>query len=301
MINEKNKTGLFYVCALVSAFSVANGLITAPFNERGILPFFAAAVAGAAVLSVAAVILRRIFCGDNSIAAKVICVLLAALIFVSALLAAREYCFFVYSVVLYRSNIIAVKIIFALCAFCLAVSGEKAVFKFSLISVLAVAVIFAVLFLLSLKTFDFKNLSGAFDLSGLNAADIFNYFKTMFMPSLAAVTFAVLSLQKPVAGGVIFGAGFGVILCLAVIFDVVLSFGMPLAGKLDYPYISDISTVTVGSLYTRMDGFAYAAFFICYLIKTGVSIKCAAMLLKRVGVKSKFIPAALMSAALVVI
>ena len=53
-------------------------------------------------------------------------------------------------------------------------------------------------------------------------------------------------------------------------------FGSDFAGKLKYPYASAISTVTLGNLFTRMDGFAYLIFFASVIVKITVCIKIIA-------------------------
>ncbi|MBR4909747.1 MAG: GerAB/ArcD/ProY family transporter [Clostridia bacterium] len=298
METENKRSTVLYNVSLIAAFSLANGLIAAPFSKDSLLPYFAALGGALCLAAVLAALLGRFKARNiNPFLTKILCVVIAAASFAAALFSLKEYCGFIYDTVLYRSGMISIKAIFAFCVFYFAVSGSGAVYKFSLFSAVAVSVILPLLFFMSLKTFDIKNLSGVFSFGDTFLKDSENYFLRMFLPTLPAVGYIAVFGKKISPGGAAGGVILGAALSLIVLFDTVLSFGLPLSAKLDYPYIGDISTVTVGNLFTRMDGFAYIAFFVCHLIKCGVSIKLAALLLSKAGIKNKKITAGIMSAA----
>lgn len=50
--------------------------------------------------------------------------------------------------------------------------------------------------------------------------------------------------------------------------DCILLFGIPLSERLAFPLSAAVSTVTVGPLFSRMDGIIYCVFFVTALIKT---------------------------------
>ncbi|MBQ7726232.1 MAG: hypothetical protein IJT66_03715, partial [Clostridia bacterium] len=66
-------------------------------------------------------------------------------------------------------------------------------------------------------------------------------------------------------------------LCLT---DCLLLFGAPLAARLSYPLFSAVGTVTVGPLFTRMDGVIYYLLFSSALMKTTLSLKGSVWILR---------------------
>ena len=266
--------------SVLAVFTVANGLIRAPFSGESLLGFAAALIFGAAFLAFVSALLCRIPENKKSRLFRAAAVVFSVLLIYLALAAADEYCDFVYKAVLPHSGMWMIRIAFALCVLYLAVSKYSSLYKFAFLSFVLIFFVFAVLFLLSKKTFDFKNLASAFSVSRFSLRDFLKYFLTLILPSSAAVLFLRLSDSKISAVRVLCGAAAGAVLCLLPVFDSVLSFGLPLASKLDYPYIDDISTVTAGSLFTRMDAFAYFAFFAAYVFKCALCVKASARLIR---------------------
>ena len=78
--------------------------------------------------------------------------------------------------------------------------------------------------------------------------------------------------------GVIIGA------CLLgmCILSPILLFGAQLSGQLDFPNSYAVSTVTVGRLFTRLDGFAYFVYFVSSVIKITVCISVVRESLKTI-------------------
>ena len=194
-------------------------------------------------------------------------------------LAFSEYTDFIYGAVMTRADMWVIKAVFAFCVYFFAVSKKTAIYKFSLLAAVLASTVFIILFFLSAKTFDTHNLRGVFSITDFSLAQTADYFVKMFLPTVLCIMFIGKSDKKLSVFSAILGALYSIVLCLVVILDSVLSFGLPFAAKLSYPYISDISTVTVGSLFTRMDGFAYFAFFACYIVKCGVYINLSATLI----------------------
>ena len=83
------------------------------------------------------------------------------------------------------------------------------------------------------------------------------------------------------SGGVI-----GILLLALCFFESILLFGTSLAARCEFPLYSAVSTVTVGPLFTRMDGIVFCLYFLTALIKTSVCLKICVFSLKRV--KSAF-------------
>ena len=77
------------------------------------------------------------------------------------------------------------------------------------------------------------------------------------------------------------GVSGGCGLSALVLLNSVMLFGAELAGKFDYPYSAAISTISVGYLFSRMDGFSYFLGFACALVRIGVCITTVKSLFKK--------------------
>ena len=77
------------------------------------------------------------------------------------------------------------------------------------------------------------------------------------------------------------GVSGGCGLAALVLLNSVMLFGAELAGKFDYPYSAAISTISVGYLFSRMDGFSYFLGFACTLVRIGVCITTVKSLFKK--------------------
>ncbi len=109
------------------------------------------------------------------------------------------------------------------------------------------------------------------------------YFLQAVLPSLIFPVYEALALKKSRLSAALSSAAVGSILLGLCILGSVLLFGAPLAGRLDYPYASAVSTVSVGRLFTRMDGFSYFIYFAAALAKITVCGATAFLSLKKIG------------------
>lgn len=268
--------------SLLAVFTAANGLICAPSPCGSLWGFSAALLSGVGLLPLLYKLLEKISAGGGA-AYKALLLISAIAALLPAISAAAEYSRFVYRAVLPHGDMGLIAAAFIICALYLASSRELTVYKFGFLSFVLALFVFALLFLMSAKTFDFRNLAAAFDISRFTFKDYGLCLFNFVLPSAAAVLFFRTSDKKIKPSAVLCGAAAGAALCLTAVFDSVLSFGLPLAGKLYYPYIDDISTVTAGSLFTRMDAFAYFAFFAAYVLKAAVCVKVSARLIRRAG------------------
>lgn len=284
--------------AIISAFTVANSLILSPFYKKSIIPFLLACLLWALIIAVYAALQNSVVCKiKNKTVIKTISIFVSLTAFIVSGLAFSEHTDFIYDAVMIRADMWVIKAVFAFCVYFFAVSKKTTIYKFSLLALILASTVFYVLFFLSAKSFDTRNLKGILSTTDFSLAQTNDYFVKMFLPTVVCVMFIGKSDKKLSVFSAVSGALYSFVLCFAVIFDSILSFGLPFAAELSYPYISDISTVTVGSLFTRMDGFAYFAFFACYIVKCGVCINLAATL---VSEKHKKILCLLLSAALVI-
>ncbi len=294
-MQNENRVSPVSFASLFCVFTVANGIITAPDYKDNLIPLIIACVSGVLSAAVFTKLSEWFFCLKNEILSGILYAALIAFAIVVAFVSAREYTGFVYESVLVHENRFLIKLIFAACVFCLSVSDIRAIYKFSFLSAVFVSIIFIALFFTSFKTFDLKNLKGVFSLSDIGFRQTANYCLRLFLSVFGACAFAADSVnirKKSLISGA--GVACGVLLCLVIIFDTVLSFGLPFASRLPYPYIDDISTVTAGSLFTRMDGFSYFAFFVCYLLKCAVLTRLSANLISKAGIKKQKIVTAVL-------
>ena len=78
------------------------------------------------------------------------------------------------------------------------------------------------------------------------------------------------------------GLSFGFFLLGIAILLSVMIFGAELSGRLDYPFFSAVSTVTIGKLFTRMDYLAYFIYFSSALIKITICLFVTFSSLKKI-------------------
>lgn len=98
------------------------------------------------------------------------------------------------------------------------------------------------------------------------------YFKNVFLAVLLLPVYHSFVFKKVKKSALFWGAVTGCILLGLCILGALLLFGTELSGKLDYPFASAVSTITVGRIFTRMDGFSYIIYFVTSIIKITVSI-----------------------------
>lgn len=169
--------------------------------------------------------------------------------------------------------LILLPLVFAVLVF--AAASDLMLFKFSVLLGLfsVTAVIFFAFF--TAKDFNADNIIIKSLPSGnVILTQTIPYIKSVTLPSLLLCFYAKITKasKKSAFGGLFCGN-----LLLAVcILNSVLLFGSDFAGKLKYPYASAISTVTLGNLFTRMDGFAYLIFFASVIVKITVCVKIIA-------------------------
>ena len=283
MSHTNNRTQILYTSALMSMFIVAGSIIKAPFYDvkgANILSLLISGVVFVVAVPFISKALSYLFCTDkrNVLIKSLFLITSGSCLFVF-FYSFFEYTKFVSDIMLPRGNRICIAVVFAVCIFCALASKTDAVLKFALISAVAVSAAFVVLFLLSAKNFNIRNIISFRDMYEFSFEGTLTYFLRVFLPALISAVYLILQGEKRFSHFAV-GALWGFLLVLVCIFDSVLSFGFSLSSRLLYPYIEDISTVTVGSIFTRMDALAYFAFFAAYLVKCSVSLRFVFLLLK---------------------
>lgn len=262
---------------VIAVFMAANGLISMPFSGGNLWSFIAALLLAAVILPLSFKVSTRVSIKGGVVSRSAAAIGSLVLLFPAA--EALEYCEFVYKAVLPHADMWLIAALFVLCVVCLALSPGLALLKFAFLSFSGLFAAVILLFIMSAKTFELSNLKAAFE-SGFSLAGTPQYACKLVLPTVAALLFLRVYTNNSTAPQVLCGAAAGGGIAAAVVLDSVLSFGLPLAEKLNYPYIDDISTVTVGSLFTRMDALAYFAFFAAYVFKCALCVKTSARLLR---------------------
>lgn len=170
-------------------------------------------------------------------------------------------------------------ILFALCK-------KSAFYKFSVLAFCFTAFVICFFFLASLKNFRIDNIF-IFSLPPIKSfiPQLIEYIKEIIAPIFLFLCFKNLNLCKVSEKHSFIGVIFGVILLALCLLNSVLLFGGRFAGTLDYPYASAVSTVTIGRLFTRLDGFSYFVYFSAAIVR----INLCTILIKSLFYKIQFL------------
>lgn len=221
-----------------------------------------------------------------------VCLLFFAAVFYVGADCFREHLRFLTDNLLPRNARLALAAVFFLCVLVLAESENDAVLKFSLILLPVLLLLTLGLFFLSIRSFyPHALLPDSFSVTRMFKG-IPPFLPTVFFPALCIPLYEAVTFQKT-TGKSVWGVALGYLLLLFCFCHAVLLLGNGLAFT-DFPYIEAISTLSLGSLYTRMDGFAYFTVFAVCLIRCGICVKLLLELCSRFGAgKRKLLTAGL--------
>ena len=279
-----------HLASLAAIFILGDAVIVLPSSDSGdypLLGFFAAAVAAALLYFAALPLARRLIgkpCKSPFLRLFSFALLIAAAGYAlyNAGITFIRYTDFVDRLLLPETPRFLIAAVFIVSAVYLATRRQEVILKLALIAVFAAAA--AVLFFFLLSSADFKAENIAVyalpSLSGLtNSAK--PYFINVALPALLIPAYSALFTGKSRAAAPFFGLITGLALTLLCLLESLLLFGAPLAERLDFPLAAAVSTVTVGPLFSRLDGVGYCLFFVPALIKTAVCMKLAFFAIRR--------------------
>lgn len=199
---------------------------------------------------------------------------------------------FAKEIVLPESSAFFIVLAFSCVAVYFALKPYQTVFKFSLVSFVLACIVILFFFIAPMDKYNLRNIY-IFRLPNLKSflTQVGVYFINPISQSFVLAMFLKLCLGKSHSNqatlGVLIGGAFLGLCILAPI----LLFGAKLSGNFDFPFSSTAETVTVGRLFTRLDGFGYFMYFVTSLIKITVCLKTALYALenlkKRFGNKCK--------------
>ncbi len=273
---------------LAAIFIIGDAVITLPdlYYGGAILPGFFIAAA----FSVAVYFLSQLLCrglSQGGIFKKILLVLFllsaAVYAFWNGAHCVLDFLSFADKILLPGGEHFAVAFIFLFTAAVLSVKKNDVILKLSLIIAPFFILAVIIFFLLTAKNFEFENIA-------LHSMPTFTELKNgtapfLFGTALPAVLippYFMLTNAKPREGAGLWGLLAGLVITVLILCDSVLLFGGRMAAQLPFPLAAAVSTVTVGPLFTRMDGIVYCLFFISALIKTAFCARLCYMAIKRI-------------------
>lgn len=150
---------------------------------------------------------------------------------------------------------------------------QENVLKFALISLVLTGIVIIFFFFAAMDKYDLRNI---FIFRLPNLKEIIKqtkpYLLNPIIPVLLLPLYNIFTFDKEMKKAGVSGIVIGQIFLGITILTSVLLFGADFAGRLDFPYSSAISTVTVGRLFTRLDGFSFFIYFVSGIIKITVSV-----------------------------
>lgn len=191
---------------------------------------------------------------------------------------------FIKDIVLINTPMLFIAAVFAAVAVYFATRRQEDVLKFFLISFWFALAVIIFFFIATSLEFDTANII-IFKLPNTNqfVSQFMPYFINPVLPSVLLSVYDAAVFGKTRYAAAVSGYITGCVLLGICTVGTVLLFGPTLAGQLDYPYSSAVSTVSIGRLFSRLDGFAYYIYFICALTKTTVCIFLARTCLRMLG------------------
>jgi len=205
----------------------------------------------------------------------------------------RNFVSYIFNDVLVENTKISVLSVFASIVFFVVLKGEKPLSKFSVLALVFCFLSIIVLFFASVDNFSSGNVKSLF--AGNTEDFLINsgrYFVRVFLCPLVFAFYSRRSFNEENKKSDFLGFFIGFLMLSLCYLNAGLIFSLPYAARLDFAYPLSISVVSVGNLFTRMDGFAYFIIFFSCLIKTAVSGITIGQIIKSFGIKhSKLITA----------
>lgn len=281
----KVKKGYFvHTVCLGVLFLLGDAVITQPFkgaNEFTVLGFALAALIASLIAFISFPLTDNLFYNENKsngnklkkYAKSILYILICIWVISEASKSFSVFSDFVIAMILPGASKLLVAVVLGLSALAVCVEGHKVVLKFSLFASVLTAAAVILFFVFSFGELRMENISLLRfpELDGIWKQTLGFLYK-VFLPVIIYIIYVRLNIgekrNKETALGILFGA---IILGVCLI-NTLLLFGPKLSGELKFPYAAAIGTVTIGELFTRMDGFSYLIYFAAILVKLTVCI-----------------------------
>ena len=270
-----------HLASLAAIFVLGDAAIVLPTANSGkypLLGFIIGATTAASAYFIGLLLTRII---GKKYTSVLVC-FVAAYAFYNAGLSFIRYTDFADTLLLPETPKLLIAAVFIIAVIYLATRRQEVILKLSLISAVIAIIAIIVFFLLSAKDFKAENIVVR-DFPDFN--ELINstkpYFINIALPALLIPVYSTLFVGKKRVCATFSGLVTGLALNFLCLLESLLLFGTPMAEKLSFPLAAAVSTVTVGQLFTRMDGIVYCLFFMLALIKTSVCMKLAFVALSR--------------------
>lgn len=278
---------------LFALFILGNAVIVLPSKNAdkfSFLGFLVAAVLGVALYLIALPAAKILFSGNianKNLPFKIFSAVVFLTVAVFAAFCAADtfsdFASFVKDILLKDTTMFFIAAIFLFVVIFFSIRRQEDTLKFFLIAFWFSLAIISFFFVALAFRFDLKNIY-IFELPKLKElySQTKPYILNPVLPTVLLPIYKVAVFGKSRASRSLAGVILGYLLLGLCVVSAVLLFGSALAGKLEYPYSSAVSTVSIGRLFSRLDGFSYFIYFVAALAKITVSIFVARKSVERI-------------------
>ena len=276
-----------HTAALSAIFVIGSAVITLPVsgsNEFGFLAFMITGVLLVLVYWLFSVVFNKINVTEST---KPVFKALYCAFFISAGVFAL-FCLaetflslteFVSKIILVQTSKFFIVSIFAAVIVVFALKAKESILKFSLLGFALISAVIVFFFIAPMDKYELRNI---YVFKFPRISEILTQMKPYLINPLSHSIILPIYLKlewgKTKSKPSVLGVSIGCFLLGLCILSPILLFGAGVSGELQFPFNSAVSTVTVGRLFTRLDGFSYFVYFVSALIKScvlgRVAFKC---------------------------
>ena len=268
-----------HLASLAAIFILGDAVIVLPTSNSGdypLLGFFIGTLA-AVLLYFVSLAVTNLFIGKS-----ILLILAGVYAFYNAGKVFIRYPDFADKILLPKTPEFLIAAVFIIAAVYLATRRQDVILKLSLISAVIAVMAILLFFMLSFKDFKAENIAvQSFPDFGGIIKSTKPFFLNISLPALLIPVYSRLFTEEKRICAPFAGLLSGLTLEAVCLLESLLLFGAPLAERIEFPLAAAVSTVTVGQLFTRMDGIVYCLFFVLSLIKTAVCMKLAVIALRK--------------------
>ncbi len=282
---NKKSVCFSHITALSILFVLGNGVIVFPLKGSDQFGFTAYLISLIFLLIVFPLVSKAL---EKIKLPRILCYIGLSSLAVASLFCAAQSFYelteFATQVILPTTPEFFITVIFGFAVVYFVTRKKENIIKFSLVSgVLTVAAVLF-FFIAPMENYDLRNIY-IFRLP--DASDLWEQLKPYLinplLQSLLLPVYFKLAFKKVYIKEGTIGSVLGAMLLGLCVLSSILLFGADEAGNMSFPFSSAVSTVNVGRLFTRLDGFAYFVYFVCVLIKTAVCVSISVLSLKKIS------------------
>jgi len=223
---------------------------------------------------------------SDGLSFKIFLPFIVAFCLVASTVTIKSFTSYVWEDILIENTKISIAVVFAIVLIFTVLKSEKALSKFSVTAFVFCFLSIIILFLVSVDNFSNKNINSLF---GGNVYDWIKnglcYFLRVFICPFVFAFYSRFAFNEKNNKSDFLGFFLGFVMLALCYLNSALIFSIPYAAKMKFSYPLSISVVSVGNLFTRMDGFAYFIIFFSCLLKSTLSIITIKLILRKANVK----------------